>query len=91
MAKISISLPDDLLTDLDRCSVNLGFSRSSLITYFMRGSVNQIVECFGDLPLEPPDSTLRRLHPITMDKSLAELHALMVDLGIDAYQVSPHV
>jgi len=86
MAKVSISIPDDLLQDLDRVSIGLGFSRSSLITYFMRGPVSRVIDCFGELPLEAPSSRLRRFHPITMDRSLSELHGLMVDLGLDVSQ-----
>jgi phage-related holin len=77
MSKISISLPDDLVKDIDTVSGVVGFSRSALITYYMTSHVNSIISVFGDLPLDVPSNPKKRAR----GESLDELHRRMKDIG----------
>jgi len=77
MSKISISLPDQLVKDIDTVSGVIGFSRSALITYYMTSHVNSIISIFGDLPLDVPSDPKKRAR----GESLEELHRRMKSIG----------
>lgn len=85
MSKISVSIPENILSDIDRVSAIVGFSRSALITYFMMGPMNQIIQELGGMPLDSPEASQRRLRGEPSSRSLQDLHELMVEMGADIY------
>jgi len=82
MAKMSISLPDDVYRDLTRASEATGFSRSSLIAFFLKHPMQDINSVLGDLPLEPPEGVTRRLRSETSKRTFSDISVLMETLGI---------
>jgi len=86
MSKISVSLPDHLISDLDRVATSVGFTRSAIITYYLMGPVNQLLADLGGLPLEVEGGGNRRAR----GSSLNDLHKIMSDLGVSCYVPLEH-
>lgn len=78
MSRVTITIPDELVADIDRVSSSLGYSRSALVVYFLGGPIHQIAGEFGLLDLPVDDIVRKRF---VGDRSLKELDELMLQMG----------
>lgn len=76
MAKISLSLPPALVTDLDYLSARLGVSRSALVGEFLADGVSHVRKLLEVIPPNPTPADVLRLRGESADVIRARLDQL---------------
>jgi len=78
--RISVSLPGELVENLDALSARLGFTRSALVGQLLDVPVADILRMLGDIPLEPTDGDLRRFRGESAEVLEATMRQVMAEL-----------
>lgn len=74
--KISVSLPDQLVDDLDYLSGRMGVSRSAIIAEFMATAVGETRKLFELIPPNPTPTDVLRMRGQSEEAIRARLESL---------------
>lgn len=58
--RVSLTIPIDVLSEIDYCSGRLGITRSAFISELMRQSLSPITPLLRNLPDSPDDVAIKR-------------------------------
>lgn len=85
MAKISCSLPDELVADLDKVSQKMGITRSALIAALLRDGASTLARVLDesgfDKTLKDDPEKMRRAVTGALDSIVGELKELQEHVG----------
>lgn len=77
---VSLSLPPEVVSDLNYIHRRMGISKSALVTSLLQGGLPSLRQLLESLPPEPDDKDMRRLRGDSAQMILAEINKLQSDV-----------
>jgi len=78
---VSLSLPPEVVSDLNYIHRRMGISKSALVTSLLQGGLPSLRQLLESLPPEPDDKDMKRFRGASAELILSEINRLQADVS----------